>query len=368
MKIAYVTINVAVKIMTGGVGAKIKRQIFLWKDMGHTVTIFSLTPERINFPDSQQFVYGPWSQISLLKPITLELSRSENLIRMIREVREYHPDIIYLRFGLYTFPLHNLFKIAPVLMEVNSNDLEEYRTRGYFFYWLNRLTRGIVFARSTGLVPVSRELAELNLKYNKKTCVVSNGIDLESFELLPAPSNPAPVLTAIGSPDMKWHGMDKLFAIARRFPDLTINIIGYDPVDFLEPAPPNLIIHGYVGRDVIKKILSTTDVMFGTLAMHRKNMKENPALKVREALAFGIPIIMAHPDADLEGLDTDCILFLPNTEDNLITHADSVRDFAYHVIGKRIPRELISSRVDMRRKEETRLAFFEEILAKKEIE
>jgi Glycosyltransferase Family 4/Glycosyl transferases group 1 len=365
MRIAYVTINVAVKIMTGGVGSKIKRQAALWREAGHIARVFSLTPDAFPFPDSEQFVFRTITKLPFVKTLLLEFSRSFNLHKMIRTVREYRPDVIYLRFGLYTFPLQALFKIAPVFMEVNTNDLEEYKTRGAFFYWMNRLTRGIVFSRVTGLVPVSEELADLNAGFGVPTCVVSNGIDLSSFVPFPPPESLSPVLMAIGSPGMSWQGMDKLFAFARCYPDLTIHIVGSEEQDFSESIPSNLHVHGYVPQPQIKEILAQAHVVFGQLALHRKNMKENPALKTREALAYGIPVILAHPDADLMGLDTDLILFIPNTEDNLVTHGDVVRDFAYRVMDQRIDRGLIEARIDQRFKEQQRLAFFEEILSKR---
>lgn len=363
MKIAYVTINVAPKFMQGGVGAKIKRHISIWKDMGHDVKLFCLTPEHLPFIDSEQFLFKALLYLPLLRGLTLEISRSLQLSRMLRAIKTYKPDVIYFRFGLFTFPLHKMYHIAPVFMEVNSNDMEEYKTRGIFFYWLNRITREIMFYRSTGLLPVSQEIADLNKKYNCPTCVVSNGIDLEAFTPLQATTNKAPVLSAIGSPG-NWQGMDKLFHLARKFPDLTINIIGDSSLDFSEAIPDNLHIYGFLSRDEIREIFSKTDAVFSQLALHRKNMKENPTLKVREALAYGLPLILAHHDADLIDLETDLILKIPNTEDNLLTHGGAVRDFAYHVIGKRINRELIATRIDQRKKEQKRLAFFQEVLAK----
>jgi glycosyltransferase involved in cell wall biosynthesis len=363
MKIAYITINVAAKIMTGGVGAKIKRQISLWKEMGHSVKLFILAPEPIPFRDSEQFIFKSLFNLFLLKFFTKEISRSRTLALMIAAVKKYQPDIIYLRFGLYTYPLHNLFKIAPVFLEVNSNDLDEYRTRGPFFYWLNRLTRGIVFSLCSALIPVSQTLADSNLKYGKPVCVVSNGIDLESFTPLPAPKNQSPVLTAIGSPGMRWHGMDKLFVLARKFPDLTINIIGYSHDDFLESFPTNLKIHGYLNSNQIRNIFVNTDVVFGSLALHRINIEEVPPLKIREALAFGIPIIIAHKDTDLQYLNLPTILKIPNTEDNVQKNTDKIRQFAYDMRGKRVDANIIRPYIDHRMKERKRLDFFAEVLA-----
>jgi glycosyltransferase involved in cell wall biosynthesis len=363
MKIAYVTLNVAANIMTGGVGAKIKRHVSLWKEMGHNVRVFSSTPEIVPMSDSEQFVFVPLVRVPVLRFLTLEFARSQALSRLISAVRGYHPDIIYLRFGLYTFPLHNLFKIAPVLLEVNSNDLDEYQTvRGTFFYWLNRITRKITFSLASGLVPVSGELAALNSNFKKPYRVISNGIDIDAYEQMPPPSNKNPVLTIIGSPGMSWHGMDKLFPLASKYPDLTINIIGYGPQDFSESIPENIIAHGYLRQDAIKKILAQTDVVFGTLALHRKNMQEVPPLKVREALAFGIPVIVAYVDTDLQHLQLSTVLQIPNTEDNVEQNADKIRQFAYDMMGKRVDVEFVKPHIDQSIKEMQRLAFFEEIL------
>lgn len=365
MKIAYVTINVAANIMAGGVGAKIKRHVSLWKEKGHTVRVFSTTPEIVPMPDSEQFLFTSLTRLPVLKFLTLEFARSRALHRMISAVREYHPDVIYLRFGLYTFPLHNLFKVAPVLLEINSNDVDEYQiVRGTFFYWLNRITRNITFSLASGLIPVSGELASLNSNFKKPCCVISNGIDLGAYEQMPPPSNSQPVLTIIGSPGMSWHGMDKLFPLARKYPDLNINIIGYAPQDFSDSIPENIIAHGYLGQDAIKKILAQTDVVFGTLALHRKNMEEVPPLKVREALAFGIPVIVAYTDTDLQYLDLPTVLQIPNTEDNVEQNAAKIHHFAYEMMGKRVDVELVKPHIDQSIKEMNRLAFFEEILAK----
>jgi glycosyltransferase involved in cell wall biosynthesis len=365
MKIAYVTINVASNIMMGGVGAKIKRHVSLWKEMGHEARIFSLAPENVPMPDSEQFVFASLTKLPILKFLTLEFSRSHTLRRMIKAIEEHNPDIIYLRFGLYTFPLHGLFKIAPVILEVNSNDLDEYFVlRGYFFYWLNRITRNITFSLSSGLVPVSRELAQLNSNFKKPYRITSNGIDLDAYEGMVPPSNRTPVLTIIGSPGMSWHGMDKLLPLAERFPDLTINIIGYGPQDFSEPIPANIIAHGYLDQTAIKEILAKTDVVFGTLALHRKNMEEVPPLKVREALAFGIPVIVAYTDTDLQHLDLPTVLRIPNTEENVLDGAETIRQFAYDMMGRRVDIDAVKPYIDQRAKEEQRLVFFTEILAR----
>jgi hypothetical protein len=296
MRIAYITINIDPKIINGGVGNKIKRQISLWRSMGHSVTLFVLTPQIITLSDSQQFVFSHSVKLFPVNLVVREVRRSIMLSRLIAAVRKYQPDAIYLRFGLYTFPLHLVFRVAPVILEVNSNDLDEYRSRILFFYWLNRLTRRILFSNSAGWVVIGNELAnaEMNRIYKKPMRVVSNGIDHANYEQLLPPQNHDPYLTMVGSPGMNWHGIDTLFPLAERYPELDINIVGYNHSDFEGPDLSNRHFYGFLDQQGVKEILSRTDVAFGTLALHRKNMQELDPLKVREALSYSIPVIIAY--------------------------------------------------------------------------
>ena len=361
MRIAYVTIHVAPEIMQGGVGKKIKTQMNIWRGLGHQVTLFSLTPAEIPFPEERQFVFD--ANTNLLKR---EANRTSGLMRMLESVREHKPDIIYLRFGLYSYPLHKLFKIAPVVLEINSDDRVEYSTRGKFFYWLNRLTRGLTFAPASGVVAPTRELTGIYpLKKNQLSAIISNGVDLESVEILPPPKNDKPVLTLVGSPGMSWHGMDKLIQFAQCNPDLFVNIIGYSSKDVDVSIPSNVTMHGYLSYAQIREVFMKTDVACGTLALYRKNMQEACPLKVREAVLYGLPLLLGYHDTDLGDLNLPTILQIPNTEDNLMTHIEQVRKFAFEMMGKRLDFNAVAPYLDQRKKENARLSFFEKILVGK---
>jgi glycosyltransferase involved in cell wall biosynthesis len=364
MKIAYVTINIDTKIINGGVGNKIASQVSTWESMGHSVTLFALTAGPVSFPFARQFTFAHSLNVFPLKFLTREISRSLKLMELISEVRAYQPDVIYFRFGLFTFPLQRLFKVAPTVLEVNSNDLDEYRSRGMFFYLLNRFTRDILFSHCAGWVATSHELANLkeNRSHHKPVAVISNGIELDKYEPLEPTQNQAPVLSLVGSPGMNWHGVDKLFFLAGQYPELSINIIGYRHDDFDIPIPSNIHLHGYLEKDEVRKVLAVTDAVFGTLALHRKKMNEASPLKVREALGYGIPVILAYEDMDLMDIKSDCLLFLPNSEDNIVENAKLIRDFAFRVIGKRIDRSVISNRIHQQIKEQARLTFFADMI------
>jgi len=360
MRIAYVTVHIAPEIMQGGVGKKIKTQMNIWRGLGHQVTLFSLTPAEIPFPGERPFIFE--AKVNLLKR---EINRASGLRRMLQAIREYQPDVIYLRFGLYSNPLHRLFKIAPVVLETNSDDRQEYQKRGTFLYWMNRFTRDLTFGPAAAMVFPSHELVDVLLpKRNKPFCVISNGIDLSQAETLPPTSHKQPVITMVCSPGMKWHGVDKLIGFAEKTSDVVVNIVGYSQKDLDVPTPSNVRLHGFLDKQGVRDVLAQTDVALGTLALHRNQMQEASVLKVREALAYGIPVVIAFHDTDLHDVNLDTILRIPNTEENVAENAERIRQFAYDMIGKRVDINAVAPYLDQRKKEETRLEFFQDVLKK----
>ncbi|OQX62455.1 MAG: hypothetical protein B5M51_06135 [Anaerolinea sp. 4484_236] len=146
------------------------------------------------------------------------------------------------------------------------------------------------------------------------------------------------------------------------FPDLTVDIIGYGELPNKQPLPGNVILHGYLKSEDYLKIFAIADVAVSSLAPHRKGMDEASSLKSREYLAYGLPTILAYKDTDLDSLDVDFLLKIPNREDNILTHGKLIRDFAYRMRGKRVDREVIAPYIDSKEKERQRLVFFEKII------
>lgn len=358
MRIAYVALHLEKKILNGGVGRKITSQVQIWKESGHEVALFVLTPDEFDHPLAQVFQFQPSIQSSRpLRYASRELARSASLSSMLRAIKAYRPDVIFLRYGLFTYPLQRLFSIAPVVVELNTLDEREYRHRGLFFYTINRLTRGLILGRAAGLVPVSKEIGQANQKFNRPQKVISNGVFLESIQPLPAPENHLPVLVFVGTPGYPWHGVDKLLGFAARFPDLQVEVVGYSPQDVTKSVPPNVTLHGFLPSAGTREVLSRADVVFGTLAMHRQQMQEASPLKIREAMAYGIPVVLPFIDTDLSARNFKFVLQIANCEDNLVQDGEVVHEFAYRMRGVRVDREAVARLIDQREKEKERLAF-----------
>jgi glycosyltransferase involved in cell wall biosynthesis len=311
--------------------------------------------------EADYFFYGASGKVRT------EINRIRAVQKMIESIRRFEPDLIYLRYSIYVYPAHRLMEIAPVVEEINTNDLTQHEGLGRVYSLYNRLTRGIFLRRIRGLVSVSRELAVSSAfaPYRKPARVIANGCELDKFRELPSPSNKVPHLVFMGSPGYPWNGVDKLIDLACRFPDIHIDIVGYDELPGFEPLPANLTLHGYLPVRQYEQVMAGADVAISSLALHRKKMEEASPLKSREYLAFGLPLVVAYEDTDLDSMDCEFLLKIPNREDNIQTHAQSIRDFAYRMRGRRADREFLRQHIDAYQKEAMRLAFFEELLQKR---
>lgn len=328
--------------------------------MGHEARLFMHTSKyepQSDLVDADYFFYETVGKIGT------EFNRIGAMQRMIAAVRGFHPDIIYLRYGIYVFPAHLLMDIAPVVEEINTNDLTQHEGLGGIYNLYNRLTRGLFLRRVRGLVAVSRELAVSSAfaSYRKPTCVIANGVDLNSIETLRFPSNQVPHLVFIGSPGNLWHGVDKLIELARLVPDIHLDVVGYSELPEDEPLPENITLHGYLDVQAYRNVLASADVAISSLALHRVQLEEASPLKSRECLAFGLPLVVAYVDTDLDDLACEFLLKIPNKEDNIQTHAGMVRDFAYKMRGHRVDRRRIVG-LDSASKESDRISFFIRIL------
>jgi hypothetical protein len=349
--------------MNSGVGRKIDDQLSMWRENGHEVTFFSHLTKLKN---SEQLIAGEnfyYSELpGFFGRVKTEFNRSRAILSLVHAVEEYQPDLIYLRWGMYVFPSHLLFNIAPVVIEINTNDVLQHHILGPVLSFYNKITRWVYLSRASGLVYVSHELSK-NIhftKFRKPGIVIANGIDLRSNLPVPAPNNARPRLGFIGSPDMVWHGVDKLIKLATLCPDLDVDIIGLDFPNTGEEIPGNLVFHGYLDKARSSEILSKVDVGLSTLALHRINLNEASVLKSREYLAYGIPTIISYQDTDLAGLDLHTILKLPNTEDNISSNWETIREFSYRMRGQRVLRDEISNRIGLEEKEISRIEFFSE--------
>ena len=355
MRIAYLGQMADVARETS-IAKKIRGQCVAWRAAGHEVCYFSLASTATVWPG--------------MRPVPVDLCvrggtfrRLVQSFQLVRRIKAWKPDAIYFRYAYHNPGLVGLFRKIPTVAEINSDDLAEYPltlSRAKVIY--HRLTRNRLLRTVTGFVAVTNELATRFAGFGKPCEVIANGIALADFPPLPCPEpGQPPRLVFMGSPGSPWHGLDRVAALARVLPDMPVDIIGRSSPDGTEnPSPAIMCFHGILPRDRYEPLLSAATVAIGSLALYLNGMEEACPLKVREYLAFGLPVIGAYRDADIPE-DADYFLRLPNSAASLEPHRDRIRSFIHSWQGRRVPRHCIAH-LDSSGKEMRRLAFIQRMV------
>lgn len=335
-----------------GVQRKVRMQTEAWARAGHEVRriiVCRNTAAQVVLDEGQDVF-----------PYASGLDRLRVWTRVARAVLDWQPNVVYHRFDLYSPGLVQLARRIPLVLEINTDDVEEYALQGRGRAAFNRLTRGRLISAAAGHVFVTRELARSShfARYNRPSIVLSNGTSLSAAPAMPpGPTGGSPRWVFVGTPGQPWQGVDKLPELARAWPDAHFDVVGSGPQDLPGSVPDNLTLHGYLDRDHYQQLLQDATAAFGSLALHRKGMQEASPLKVREYLAAGVPVALAYQDTDFPQ-GAPFLLPLPNTEDNLVPHLARLQAFAQEWQGRRVSRESVSI-LDSAGKEQSRLAFME---------
>ncbi|MEP7054742.1 MAG: hypothetical protein ABI912_05785 [Actinomycetota bacterium] len=334
---------------------KIAAQTAAWADAGIDVGLFVLTdPAHAD----------AWRAVTGIKQVVVR-SRGPRVAlqkeRLLLDVQRWAPDVIYHRWSM-TYP--GLVFAAwrrIVVVEINTDDVAEYDLMSPIKGILNRATRGLVLRHAAGLVFVTDELSRFPVfaRYRRPSAIVANGITLDDVPQRPAPESERPRLLLIGQPNSPWHGIDKVFWLARQKPDWDFEIVGPHPAELLG-APANVHAHGLLHAQAYGQLLASADVGIGTLALHRKGLNEASTLKVREYLAAGLPVVLGYLDTDFPD-GADCLLQLPNVENNVVAGLHDIEKFVARWKGHRVARADVAH-LDYSVKEHVRLAFFRSLI------
>lgn len=335
-----------------GVARKLRTQADAWRELGHDVELFCLTPDRPGEPVAQGRLYRFSSPLERLRATG----------RLAGDVRSWRPDVVYLRNDLWAPQVLGLVRCVPTVVEVNGRDAVPSRRRRRLRWALRLLGEELLLRGAAGIVAVTPALAPELRRFGKPVEVVTNGVDLAGVQPAPPSGNPRPRLVFVGAAAQEWQGVDKLLRLAELAPEVDVDLVGVD-APALGAVPANVAVHGWLDRGDYASLLARADVGVGPLALHRKRLDEAAALKVREYLGHGLPVVLAGEDGDFAGASPWYLLRLPNTEDNVERSLPSVRSFVERVRGRRVPREDVAERIDARVKERRRVEFLARVAA-----
>jgi glycosyltransferase involved in cell wall biosynthesis len=337
-----------------GVFHKIMSHARTWQAMGHDARLFALTRD-------DPSVWISALQDSVVRRHSGVGTRAPAMVHLVRAIRAFEPDILYIRYQPFHPSMLGLPRRARTAIEINTNDLHEYQLGSKRRARYNALTRGLLLRQAHALVFVSSELSQSQAfaRFDVRREVITNGIDLSAYPVLAPPSEGPPTLVMVANPaGLSWQGVDHLLRLAELRPSWRVEIVGLERGR--GPSPANVRWHGVRERPDVLGILGTADVGVSALALYRNAMEEASTLKVREYLAVGLPVLLAHHDPDADTLD-DLVLHIPNSPSNVEDALDEIDRFVVSARGRRVPRALIGH-IDVPYKEQQRLALFADLL------
>ena len=342
-----------------GVFKKIVSQVRTWKIQGIQTSVHIVSREG-NFDAWQRHLGNHLLTFHYYRRVTRFRAWKEAVDTIFAQ----EPDLVYHRYDLYMPSIGDLAKRLPLVLEINTDDLKEYCLSRGLRCWYNRLTRGLLLHKVAGMVFVTHELSQLPhfARFRKPFTVIGNGIALQDYPLLPPPNTQVPRLVFVGTGNQPWQGIDKVLQLAQHFPRWHFDLVGPSP-DQIKQILPNVFVYGRLSQKEYEPILERAHVALGSLALHRNGMEEGSPLKVREYLAYGLPVIIGYKDTDFSS-DVPFILRLPNSENNIKTNLSVIETFVYRWMNQRVPREAIAH-LDVKVKESRRIAFFQEMLKKR---
>ena len=344
--------------ITSGIAQKVLMQSNEWQKQGHDVTLlsleslsfFSLNGERLT-EVKNHFQRRGWKIFVHLMWSTLRLNQ-------LLKDKEF--DVVYMRYRLYSPSLKHALKDAIQIVEINTDDVNEYRFSSKLLYGYNKLFRSLFLRDVDGFVCVSTELQQKIHQFLKPSVVIGNGINTELYEFVPSTKTKRPSLVFIGSPNQKWHGVEKIKVLAQKLKDFDFHIIGLDGNN-----RENLFFHGYLENHIAKRIVQNQDVGIGTLSLYENKMNEASPLKTRQYFAHGLPVIYAYDDTDIEQ-DISFLLHLPNTQKNIEVSIDMIQTFVLSIYKdneiRYLSRNFAEMELDVKVKEKQRVEFFIRVL------
>jgi hypothetical protein len=266
-------------------------------------------------------------------------------------------DLVYTRYNLFFLYFYKIIKKYKTIMEINADDVFEYKLHSNLTYYYNKIFRNFILNNVTGFVFVTNELKKRFNRFNKPSEVISNCIEVESYPFLLQLQNNRPKIVFIGSPNQPWHGISKIEEIAKYLKNYDFFIIGYTGKN-----KKNIFYLGYMEEKKATKIISTSDVAIGSLSMERNYLNEACPLKVRHYLACGIPIIYSYKDTDLNGNEDFALKINSNIKNEILKIDDFIKQAYRNQILRKKARIFAEEVLDCKIKENKRLKFMERIL------
>lgn len=299
-----------------------------------------------------------------LKYRILMNSRVNNFLKS--EMHNY--DYVYLRYYGSFFGLGQIVrKQKNFVIEVQSDGFEELKAGWraikynsfvsyvfsyvqYFFipYTMEFLFRKWTLKNAFALVSPTKELQEKNSKYNKKSLLLSNGINVANYierEISEKVENRWRLLFLKGSvTEIEYDGIERIIeSIAKSNikDSLELVICGRVTEAQLELIAKHKFVKfmGYVKGKEMEDLIQSSHLGVCTMALYKKGLNELSALKTRQYALQGLPFIYSGFDTDISQIPEFEKYSLRFPNDDSLIDMEVVTEFLERVY--KIPNDMV---------------------------
>lgn len=341
-----------------GVCKKIEQQTKNWKELGHSVKGFYISHDKGKSNGTENNVYTSFFIKEDTNFINKQLNRMYSILKLFKDLKKYNPDIIYYRQNAWFPGLIKTLKLAPVIMEINSNDISEMNLMNPIKKYLYLFGRKKILRNVNAILSVSNEIILPYEKYNIPIKVIGNGFQFERKIQKNTKQLDLINIIFVGTPNLAWHGVDKFIKLAELLPQFQFHLVGPKTEEKFD----NLTSHGWLNKKELNSLYAKMNLAVSTLSLYKNNMQEASPLKSREYAYYDLPMIVGYIDTDLEG--EDYILNIGNYENSIIDNITMIKEFINEWAYKSIPYEDVKNKLDYKIKEKKRIDFFKEIMNK----
>jgi len=160
------------------------------------------------------------------------------------------------------------------------------------------------------VIGVSNEIANY-YKNNEPSYTLSNGYEISSVDshIRKLDEQELIKFVLVTGSSHYWIGVDRIINSFKNYTgnaNIQLHLVGNISINLLKDLPNNIVHHGSKDKSELDQIIPDMHVGIGNFGFHRMNIKETNALKVREYLARGLPVVIGYNDTDLsydESLD-----------------------------------------------------------------
>jgi len=305
-----------------GVLKKTNHQTEILRELGMDVAtvvfhIQRLTPQEFKYIEFHKISPGSVFFLPLSKEIYGYLTKWDYMDHFLSK-RFF--DFILMRYPLANFMLEKFIRKYGefIIFEHQAKEIPELNSLRSFNSFLKAQLEKIygrkILEGVKGIIGVTPGI--INYEFSristfKPHAIISNGINTGEIALSKRPFYDGKELSLlfVGSEEVPWHGIDRLLrgiALYRKATlRINLHLVGNltnkvkKTVNDLK-IEDKVYFHGPIYGKEIDRIFDSTHIAIGTLALHRKQMKQACPLKVREYTARGIPFVIAYEDVDLE--------------------------------------------------------------------